>query len=361
MATDNLLNLPVIDLGLYLQDPTSDAAQAEARKCAQSLIDYGALVVRDPRVTEEDNNKFIDMVEDYFDQPTEVKMNDVRADLGFQIGATPELTEEPRCKRDPVCQDVVHNIPEQNQPLPFEGKDPKWRFFWRIGEQPKETKFPRLNAPQVVPKGFPQWPTVMDSWGNLMHDAVNGVAEMTSVGLGLGRSTLPDMTKYGPHLLAPTASDLGKYGEVNTVLAGFHYDLNLLTIHGKSRYPGLHIWPRNGKEKMMVRVPDGCLLVQAGKMMEILTGGVIVAGYHEVVVNEATVKAIERVKAAEVKRPLWRISSTFFLHIASDQYLRPLSPLDQNLTEEQQKKYLPPIMAGDHVQRELSGINLMSD
>jgi isopenicillin N synthase-like dioxygenase len=66
-------------------------------------------------------------------------------------------------------------------------------------------------------------------------------------------------------------SDLARYGEKGTILAGFHYDLNFLTIHGKSRFPGLLIWTRNG-EKMAVSVPDGCLLVQAGKQFELLTG-----------------------------------------------------------------------------------------
>lgn len=31
-----------------------------------------------------------------------------------------------------------------------------------------------------------------------------------------------------------------------------------------------------------VRVPEGCLLVQAGKQMEHVTGGRILAGFHEV-------------------------------------------------------------------------------
>jgi hypothetical protein len=56
------------------------------------------------------------------------------------------------------------------------------------------------------------------------------------------------MMQYGPHLLAPTGSDLHvhKYGKKGTVLAGYHYDLNFLTIHGKSRFPGLNIWLRDG-------------------------------------------------------------------------------------------------------------------
>lgn len=65
-------------------------------------------------------------------------------------------------------------------------------------------------------------------WGNTLHMAVLGLAEMIAVGFDLPKKTFVDMTQYGPHLLAPTASDLNKYGKVGTVLAGFHYDLNFL-------------------------------------------------------------------------------------------------------------------------------------
>ena len=41
---------------------------------------------------------------------------------------------------------------------------------------------------------------------------------------------------------------------------------------------------------MLVKVPDGCLLVQAALQLEHLTGGHITAGYHEVVVVEETLK-----------------------------------------------------------------------
>ena len=34
----------------------------------------------------------------------------------------------------------------------------------------------------------------------------------------------------GPHLLAPTGSDLAKLGAVGTVLAGFHHDLNFIMV-----------------------------------------------------------------------------------------------------------------------------------
>ena len=50
------------------------------------------------------------------------------------------------------------------------------------------------------------------------------------------------------------------------MFAGYHYDLNVMTIHGKSRFPGLFIWLRDGT-RVPVKVPDGCLLLQAGKQV----------------------------------------------------------------------------------------------
>lgn len=57
--------------------------------------------------------------------------------------------------------------------------------------------------------------------------------------------------------------------------------------------------------------------------MEHLTGGLIKAGFHEVVVNDATLKVVERRKQEFPDRPLVRISSTFFYHLSSDYLLSP--------------------------------------
>lgn len=147
--------------------------------------------------------------------------------------------------------------------------------------------------------------------GTKLSNSVEGLAQMVAVGLALPRETFTDAGRYGydnsrsvfflfvltvsrPHLLAPTASDLVKYNEKDTILAGFHTDLNFLTIHGRSRYAGLHIWARNTGKRLLVQFPPTgrYLLVQAGKQLEHLTGGLIKAGYHEVVVNESTLTVI---------------------------------------------------------------------
>jgi isopenicillin N synthase-like dioxygenase len=230
-------------------------------------------------------------------------------------------------------------------------KDPKWRFFWRIGEPPVSTAFPQLNAPAVVPAAFPQWGSVMDSWGSKLLAASEAVAELSALGFGLARDAFSSRMARGPHLLAPTASDFARFGQVNTVLAGYHYDLNFLTSHGRSRYPGLYVWTRDGR-RVAVKIPQGCLLVQAGAQFQYLTGGHVLAGFHEVVVSPATTAAIEATRAAG--RSLWRISSTLFAHINSDVLLQPLPPFDSA----EAKAAYPPLLTGDQVAAELAAINL---
>jgi len=155
----------------------------------------------------------------------------------------------------------------------------------------------------------------MDSWGGKLLGAVATAAEMLERGLGLAPGAFTGRMARGPHLLAPTGSDLARHGREGTVFAGAHTDLNFLTIHGRSRFPGLHVWLRDGR-RVPVAVPDGCLLIQAGKQAEWLTGGHIVAGFHEVVFTEATARAVERARGEG--RCLWRVSSTVFAHVASD-------------------------------------------
>ena len=147
-----------------------------------------------------------------------------------------------------------------------------------------------------------------------MIDGCNTVAQMAAVGMGLERNIFTEMMKRGPHKLAPTGSDLVRF-KPGTVFAGFHYDFNFLTIHGKSRYPGLFAWLRTG-ERFTVSVPEGHLLLQAGKQFEWITGGYINCGYHEVIYTpQVEEKRDEAIKAGRIP---WRVSSTLFSHFRGD-------------------------------------------
>jgi isopenicillin N synthase-like dioxygenase len=344
-----LLNLPVIDFSKFFHKEINpkDYAQ-ECAKVAFCLHNYGIVILKDPRVFEQDNETFINLMEQYFEGSDGIR--DARPEVHYQVGVTGEKIEKPRNH----CARMGTMGPDDKplSPCPPE-KDPKWRFFWRIGPTPETTEFPALNMDPVIPPEFPQWKTVMDMWGGKMMEACFTLAEMAAVGFEMPADTFTSRMKNGPHLLAPTGSDFNKYGALGTVLAGFHYDLNFLTIHGKSRFPGLNAWTREGK-KVGVAVPDGCLIVQAGKQIEYLTGGHVIAGFHEVIVTEATRTVIERKKAAG--ESLWRVSSTLFSQIASDQLLFPLPPFNtaQAIID------FPPIKTGHQVQHELEMISLAS-
>jgi hypothetical protein len=215
--------------------------------------------------------------------------------------------------------------------------------------------------PNVYPKDFPQWEKVMNNWGYKMLEATEVVSKMAAIGFGLEENTFYERMKYGGHLLAPTASDLSKFGQ-NTLFAGVHYDLNFLTIHGKSNFGGLYIWLRNGQKKK-VTIPDGCLLLQAGIQLEHLTGGECLAGYHEVVYTKEVHELVQKlkkenelIKNEEDKRILWRISSTLFSQIRQNVILEPLGKYKN---ENSLKKY-PPILTRDQVANELKAISLMT-
>ncbi|KAF8713573.1 Clavaminate synthase, partial [Rhizoctonia solani] len=330
--------LPVVDLDVFLADPESSAAQAECTKAAEALVTFGALIVHDTRITEEHNETFLSLLEDYFAQSTEILQQDERPHFGYQVGVTLENTEKPKCAVDEPCLRIIERLAPSERPLDIRGHhpDPKCRFFWKMQTPPPyPTAFPSLNMPNVIPARFADtWESTLEAWGLKMKEAVEGVARMTATGLGLEREAFTDAGKYG-------------------------------TIHGRSRYPGLHVWARNTGRRIPVKVPAGrYLLVQAGKQLEHLTGGLVKAGYHEVVVNDGTLGAMERMKTQNPTRPLIRISSTFFWHLSSDFDLKPIPQLAEvatlkNALEEDKVNY-EPMKVGTQVENELKHIALMA-
>ncbi|GAA6058079.1 hypothetical protein JCM3770_002253 [Rhodotorula araucariae] len=374
--------LPIVDLDVFRNAASSPEARAEAAKTAAALVEYGALIVRDSRVSEDANERFLDVMEDYFNQDEALLREDLRPEVHYQVGVTLENTEKPKCHSDDACKAVIAALDPAERPLDLEGgkADPKCRFFHRMGKTPPQTDFRSLRMENVTPRAFAAtWRASMDEWGTQIKQAVEGVSEMLAVGLGLERDTFLRAGEYGSHLLAPTATDLNKFGKENEIFAGFHSDLNMLTIHGRSRYPGLHIWARNTGKRINVKLPAGCLLVQAGKQLEHYTGGFILAGYHEVVCTRATLDALERRRAdpKTAQRPAVRISSTFFWHLSLDETLSPRGFVDATRGSEfvarekrrieenggtwEVDKYEEGMKVGTLVQNELKHIALLAD
>ena len=193
----------------------------------------------------------------------------------------------------------------------------------------------------------------MDKWGNKLEGAVYTVAEMAAIGMGLEKDKFTSCLKGGAHLLAPTGSDLAKNGE-GAIFAGFHYDISFLTIHGKSRYPGLFVWLRNN-QKLQAKVPDGCLLLQSGITFEHMTGGYIHAGFHEVVCTDKTVEGYEKAKSND--KITWRVSSTLFANFRYNVECEPIPEISHLYTPESARNY-PKRTANDILMTELAATNM---
>lgn len=178
-ATHELsMDLPIIDLDIFLNHPRdSPDVLVECRKAAEALITYGALVLHDSRVSESDNDTFLNLLEDYFAQPEDLLKKDERPELSYQIGATLENTEKPKCAVDEPCVNVIKRLAPDQRPLDIMGHqpDPKCRFFWKMVEHPPyETEFPGLNAKNIVPEAphiQSRWEPTMDRWGTSMKNA----------------------------------------------------------------------------------------------------------------------------------------------------------------------------------------------
>lgn len=373
LVSNDFADMPIIDMSLLLEHsrehpdcPTQElpaAVRSECQKVADCLHNFGILLIKDPRVDFKANDDYVDLMEDYFYKTGELfyageKVDDIKPEVMYQVGATPENIELARNHSEKIKS--LNLAPEDMPQSPEEPvKDAKWRFMWKIGERPEGAAD---DFPQVVPQAFPDWENRMNTWGGKLNKAVFAVAEMAAIGMGVPRDTFIKRLEGGAHLLAPTGSDLEK-NDVGAVFAGFHYDISFLTIHGKSRYPGLSVWTRDWK-KRAVKIPQGCLLVQAGTTFENISGGYVLGGFHEVIYTEATKAAVERrrqaLQEAGDNRKQWRVSSTMFTHFRNDVCVGPLPELSHLYSKEEAAKY-DNITAYEILVRELSATGMTDE
>ncbi len=332
--------MKTVDLLFFITESRSKETRDSVVRFRSSLEETGAVIVRDPRLESIDND-FRDLMVQYFQQDSADKRRDEVAN--HQVGWTPEFVEKP----DDFSAWVETLDPDQ-RPFPAtDSKDPKERFFIPVGGRPTKTAFPDCYADPIWPSSLPELPRVAEAWGGSMLQTIATAMEMLAKGYNLPRDTFTDLMANAPHLLAPTGSDLSKYGQEGRVLAGVHKDLNLVTGHGKANYPGLFLWTTEGK-RIPARVPDGCILLQAGKQLEIATGGRIRAGMHQVVVTPEVHTCVGLQNLA-MARP-WRVTTTLFAHWALDRMLEPLALFRTAAAVER----YPAMLAGEYLHRELT-------
>lgn len=86
------MELPVVDLSRYLELSGGESVShletdvlESCREVSRILRETGALLVKDPRCSADDNDRFIDMMETYFQMPDDFKRLQERPNLHYQV------------------------------------------------------------------------------------------------------------------------------------------------------------------------------------------------------------------------------------------------------------------------------------
>lgn len=222
-----------IDLTRYLSK--GPGWEQDCEKVVENLYRCGFFYAYDPRVDHNRNERFLDQMECYFalrSRQFEEGITNLDVCVGnIKVGLKESFSQI----RDSYAEEK-NKLTSSNLPLtPMQPKvDPTWRYHWL------------LNSDQnIKPIDFPNFPTIMDTWGQELFKTNLTVCEMAAVGLGLDIDALSKTILRGANYLSPPGVDLSK-SKPGDVITGFHRDFGLITVQAKTRFPGLMAWLLTG-------------------------------------------------------------------------------------------------------------------
>ncbi len=176
--------------------------------------------------------------------------------------------------------------------------------------------------------------TALDNLGKKVLQAI-------AVYLRLDRQFFADKVDMGNSVLR-----LLHYPPVTTpgesVRAGAHGDINVITLLLGAEEPGLQLLDRDGKW-LPITPPEGCIVCNIGDMLSRLTNGVLPSTVHRVI------------NPAESRKDFARYSTPFFLHFNSPYVIKPLLGC---ITAEHPDLGVEPITAHEFLQQRIREIKL---
>lgn len=362
------LDLPIIDISLRPQWNGTEglANSSAAARVVDALRRHGLVLVRPDISLTAANQEFLQTMAAFFRLPESVKRTYIveQAGVKYEVGYMPAHAEYTQDEAE--YREFIARIPNSaDMPVPHQGSNPIARFMAPIGDRGSSADFPELNLPAVTVAEVPGMNASIDALGGVLYLAGLAVSEYLSVGLEHHPRLLRDMLERpdGPHALAPTGVNLaeefaktgkGRNGGANLLdwlaterycLDGFHNDVNMITVHARANTPGLHTWSANGERYDALTVPEGCILVQSGRQLRHITGGLIPAMYHEVTTTPGMIP-YARAELAAGRDPV-RVGCPFFVHLRSDVVMTPIAG---------DRSAYRPMKAGDLVKEMISTI-----
>lgn len=220
---------------------------------------------------------------------------------------------------------------------------PDLKEFWHVGRE--------LDGPAPHPSLYPNvWPTEVDGFKQATYALYseleklgNTVLEALALFLRQEQSYFADKVNYGNSILRPIHYPPIKDTSTQSIRAGQHEDINLITLLVGSNEAGLEILRRDGSW-LPVTTIEGTIVVNIGDMLQRLTNHVLPSTTHRVV-NPAGAAAGEP-----------RYSIPFFMHPNPDYVIKTL---DSCISADRPNRYPEPINSNDYLMQRLEEIGLL--
>ncbi len=304
--------------------PTLDCAAVDTPGFAQAIgaayERYGFVVIRGHGISTALTTDFLQCYKTFFALPDAVKRRYHVPGGGGARGFTPFGIE--------TAKGAVHHDLKE---------------FWHIGrELPAGHRYARYMPPNLWADEVPRFREVslamfdaLDALGRRLLRAIARFLQLEAnwfEPLVCEGNSVLRVIHYPPLPPTPTQS----------VRAGAHEDINVITLLMGAEEPGLEVLTKQGRW-LPVNPPPGSLVVNVGDMLQRLTNGVLRSTTHRVV------------NPAQERAGVARFSLPFFLHFNPDFVIETLPGC---IAVDRPNAYPEPIMAEDYLQQRLREIRL---
>lgn len=311
-------SIPVVDLNDYLHGD-DEQKRRFVRGVGSALQELGFFALTNHTVSHELIEKSYDETRNLFALPEEIKRSYEISGLKGQRGYTSFGKEHAK-----------------------NSKAPDLKEFWHVGQELDQTHSRFASYPENI------WPMELSDFRETMIEVYKrletcalSILEACALFIGEDKNLIRNMAIDGNSILRlihypPVPADRNP----NSIRAGAHEDINLITLLIDATSSGLEILDRKG-QWIPVVTPKECIIVDSGDMLQNLTNGFFKSTTHRVVNPDNSREA--------------RYSMPFFVHARGEVALNPLSSC---LEPTGGKTVYPNITADEYLLQRLKEIGL---
>ncbi|RZA23508.1 MAG: isopenicillin N synthase family oxygenase [Proteobacteria bacterium] len=311
-------SIPVVDLNDYLSGD-KERVERFVRAVGSALQEIGFFALTNHNVDTQLIHDSYAETKNLFALPTEAKLSYQIPGINGQRGYTAFGKEHAKGSKSPDLKE-----------------------FWHVGQELSDGHDLLKTYPENVwPDGVEKFKkTTLSVFKNLEFAGLK-ILEACALFLGEEKTRIADTAVDGNSILRlihypPIPMDR----DPNSIRAGAHEDINLITLLIDATSSGLELMDRKGNWIPVV-TPRGCIIVDAGDMLQNLTNGFYKSTTHRVVNPDNSREA--------------RYSMPFFMHARGEVDLNPL-PSCVAITGG--KKLYPDITADAYLNQRLKEIGL---